>query len=434
MFGVEDPMETATKMNPLVTKYIGARILSFFSLIMVVSAVALVGLAITGWSMYHPVIDNLKSSYLKNGASNTHQESLLRFLDTGVNARVLFDHNVSYGVIFTEYPAILSITTIPTNASSEEYFVISRSSAAVSGVDIVDHSPNCLSSNVSGVVCDTTMSSSLKVSESAWYQLGFNLNEGTSDAVWNGPYGMFYPSTNQLINTIDYIWRSTLSDGNFTLARMSMNLAYLALPEDPMLDGNGTQRVWIIDRTTRSVLTGLGVDPSFYLSLTYAGDGSGTYSVLSLPIANVSSVLTDGQWILQIKNNEYSSQSSLEINGLVNHVSASIFPVNGTNFSVVCATNSSPFENTTFTSLFMAILIIAIFPIVATVLVWAAYLLRLEAIRKKKMLRKADLMEITKAIETAKKAKLSKEVMNIGIDAKSAGGLSLLRSSAVKKL
>jgi hypothetical protein len=426
-FGAEDPLEVATRVNPLVTKYVGARVFSFFALIMVVCCVGLLGVSIATWFMYMPVVEDLKNSYLRNGAPNAQSQSFMSFLSETENARILIDSDVAYSTVFEAYPQILSLTTIPTNVSSTDYVEVTRSAnLSTPGVVVVDHSTNCLTSPIPGAICDP-LPPATPITESSWYPSASEFTT-EADSVWEGPDGLFDPVSESLVNSMALIWRTDLPNGNYSLSQMTVNLNMFKLPSDPMLDGSGAERVWLINRDTRNVLTGLGVVPSDYLSLVY--DTSGAFSVDPLPLANVS--LSDGLWIQQIRNSEFASSELLVIGGLLNDVSASIFPIASSRFSVVCATNSIPFENTTFTSFIVAMMILSAVPVGATLLVWFGYLLRLAAIRKKKLRRKTDLFEINKAMESTKRAKLSKEVMSLGIEAKK-GGFGLLRSSAKKK-
>ena len=368
-----------------------------------VSALSLIGLTVASLVMYRPVTNDMKNEYVSVSATLTYNQQFERYLDTASNARVLLEEDVQYESVFTQYPQMISFTTVP-DSSKSDFERVSRKFNS-SEILAIDHSANCMFSLTA--VCDPNYINT-DIRDSQWFRLGSELS-GSSNATWDGPYAIVNPLTNQVANTISLIWKSG-NETTFSVSTLVINMGYFELAQNPLLDNNGTERVWIINSLNETVVAALGVDMYSYLSITLSPTGS--VSVSPLPLSNITSSLVDGQWLSDLISIPSWISSSV-LSGLSGDVSAGISTVSGTIFTIIVASNSIPFYDKTFVGLFIAEIIVSIIPIFATILVLCGYWLRIESIKRTKQRRKIELLDAQTAIESTRSGKLNSSVIEL---------------------
>jgi hypothetical protein len=408
VFVEEDKLEQAARLNPLVTKYASGRVISFFSLSIVICCVALIGLTIASLVMYRPVTNDMKDEYVEVSAGLTYKEQFENFLGVARNARVLVESEVDYQTIFSEYPQLVSITRVA-DSSKSDFQRVSRKFNSTS-IMVIDHSADCVFSLTS--VCDPNYINN-DIRTSPWYVLGSGLI-GSSNLTWDGPYAVVNPLTNQVANTISLIWKSTNSSSQaISVSNMVINMGYFELAQNPLLDNNGTERVWILNSANETVVSALGVDLNSYLTISVTT--SGTVSVSLLPVINVTRSLTDGEWLSDlISMPSWFTTPSWSSTRLAGDVSAAVSTVNSAPiFSIIVASNSVPFYDSTFVSLVIAEIVVAVIPLIATLLVLSGYWLRIAAIKRTKQRRKIELLDAQNSLETTRSAKVNPSIIEL---------------------
>ena len=395
MFVEEDKLEQAARLNPLVSKYVSGRIFSFFSLTVVACCLALIALTTASLVLYRPVTNDMKGQYVSVSASLTYMQEFGSFLGMAVNAMTLVRNEVDFTAVFNEYPQLISLTTVPDSTESNFQRVTRKFNS--SEILIVDHSAECMFSLTA--VCDPNYVD-FDIRTTSWYNLGASLS-GSSNLTWDGPNALINPLTNQVSNTIALIWKSSTS-----ISSLVVDMGFFQLSPNFLIDNNGTERVWIINTANSTIVSALGVDLFSYLSITIRPSGS--VSVASLPVSNIT--LSDGQWLSDLlANPPYRALTE----NLPGDISAAISPIPSTPFSIIVGSNSTPFYDTTFVALFIAEIVIAIIPLLATLVMILAYWLRLESIKRTKQRRKIELLDTQNALDSTRSMKLNSAVIEL---------------------
>jgi hypothetical protein len=424
----EEQLEIATRVNPLVTKYIGGRVLSFFSVSMVTCCLVLIGLTISSLVLYDPGISQLKEKHLSSAASLTYNSEFQAFLQRGINAKILIENGVPYESVFRAYPEVLSVTTVP-DSSTTDYIRVTRKYNSTS-VLIVDHSPNCVYSLTN--VCDSEFLET-DIRNSSWYSLGSAIDlKSSTGPIWSGPDAILNGHTNEISNTISLIWKdnSTFANSNdiakqsnYRLTEIVLDVRKFELGYDQLLDGNGVERVWIIQRDTQKVVTALGVSEYMYMSVSM--DHADSVTIELLDISRFYKSLTDGGWLSEIPRSTIFSYS-VYIQQHADGISSATYNVDGTPFTILVASSSEPYYDTTFIALYIGELVFAVIPLLATLIVFVAYWLRLGAIRKIKQRRKLELLDAQQSMETVRRAKIDPSIVELTKTERK--GLGLFRS------
>lgn len=389
----DDPMESAVRTHPLMTKYVGARILSAFTLIMAICCVGLVGVSIASMVLYRPTVSSQQGTYLVGGAAKTVASTVEKFLASGNNCKILVENGVPFSSVFQACDPVISVTIVG-DSSSSDYTVVSRYL------------------NTTDIRSEVYVGDDEDVRDSHWYQLG----DSGSEYTWDGPFPFINGRTSTVSTYMDLIWKTNTSDSDsvekFSITRMAIDTASLKLGSDLLLDNFGSERVWVINRFNRTIVAANNVSVESYVTVETSIHGA--VILTAVPIVNVSSSLSDGVWLQQIRRTEFASNATLLIEGLKNEISAVIVPVNGTaSLSVIVATNSSPFEDSIFSAMFLVTLILALVPLLATALVGMGYWLRVSAIKKRKLTRRMAMVEAQIAMEATRKGKLSEGVIEM---------------------
>lgn len=402
IFVEEDKLEQAARLNPLVSKYVSGRIFSFFTLSVVACCLGLIALTTASLVLYRPVTNDMKSQYVSVSASLTYTQQFNSFLGLTMNAMTLLKNGVDPAKIFNDYPHLISLTTVPDSAKSD-FERVSRKFNS-SEILIIDHSADCMFSLTS--VCDPNYVN-VDIRSSSWYILGSSLS-GSFNLTWDGPYAVINPLTNQVSNTITLIWKSSTSTTTSSISSLVVNMGYFEFSPNPLLDNNGTERVWIINTANTTVVSALGVDPYSYLSILIRPSGS--VSVTSLPLSNIT-LTNGGQWLSDLVSNPSPFPSLTE--NLPGEVSAAVSAIPTTPFSIIVGSNSTPFYDKTFVALFIAEIVISTIPIFATLVMILAYWLRVESIKRTKQRRKIELLDTQTALESTRSLKLNPSVIEL---------------------
>ena len=390
-----DPLLLTANKYPFVTRYIGGRVLSFFTLTMVLCSATLIAMSSVTYAQYYPTSESIRDTYLVDGSSVSQLSVVSAFLSNFTTIKTLVDSNVAYARIFGVSESLISVTKV--SNSESPYYVKSEWNADFSAVVVSSNKPDCQTSNQ--YVCDTEFLHA-DIRDSDWYLAGSTIED---DNLWTRPLPFTNSTTDEISNSVDLIWKSNADDEEiFALTKVSVDLSYLALKADGLLDHEGSERVWLIHRESEEILCGLGVSASEYVSV---GSVGAIVTLTSQTLVNISSSLSEGDWIGMV--DLWGSDELVLRTGLPSRVSAVIAPLPNSPYSVVVASNPNQFEDPTISTLVLAMIVVASVPLGATLVVLCAYLLRVAVIKRKKLRRRKEVSDAQAAVERAKMHKLA---------------------------
>ena len=392
--GSADSPEIVIQTNNAFTKYLGGKFITWYSLSVVLSSLAVLALSIYLLVSYRAGSNADLREYLGSSSLKIHMNPVSYFFNTSVTVLKALNTGASPSTAFCIQPAIISITVV-SNLSSGNYLVYTNNSGSVLT------SSNAADCNTSVTYnCDYRYSN---VSATGWYDSAIKTTE---DFVFLGPNVLVMD--NIVTNSIDLAWKSTQASSVTAVNMMTLNLSYLSFPYDSFLDKNGgQQRVWLINKTTTAILTAFGVETSEYINGTDTTD-----------LGELASSMTDAEWITALKES-YSNVSITSTQaGLPGRVTALVSPVEKSPFVLIVGSTSSQFTSYSVTVIMIVLIVVSAIPLIATSISTTAYLLRVLAIKRRESKKQKELYDAHMALKAIRDNKL-----------KSMSGTSLLSTN-----
>ena len=391
-----DPLLLKANESPIVTRYIGGRVLSFFTLTMVMCSIALVVLTSFIYIEYKPASESLRDTYLADGASLSYGSVVNVYLTNITSARILTDNKVPYAEIFGLCPGILTIVEVVN--STTPYYVRASWNSDKAGVKVVSNKIDCVSSR--DYECDSEISST-DIRQSEWYLRGADL--AANENLWSSPVPYIESATRTVSNAIELVWKTNAIDGvTYTLNLISVETdPYLNFSENGLLgEDKGNGGVYLVHSDSEKIVTALGLDPSQFI--TFNDQSSSSEIILaSQTLTNISSITVgNGDWISRIIS--YNVEDVYP-----GTISAVVYPVSNSPYSIVVASDASSFDEDSISTLSLASVCVAIVPLLATSVVLLNYLFRVFLIGQKKKRRRAEVSDATLALESVKMRKLA---------------------------
>lgn len=357
--------------NSFFNRYLGGKFISIYTIIVVLSSLTLVGLISAAFAEEYGSSASLRDEYLKSSASVTQRGVVESFTAMAYSSKSLAEQGVEYSLLFGANPAIASIFAVP-DATSNAFFVFARNGDSVSE-----------SVNAANCANTKTCESDYNALGSAWFAAA--TANAAADFVWTGP--VYSTSGDGVAVYIDLSWKTGgIGSGSVTNIRFSAES--IIFKSDPFLDKDGVGMVWLVNGASGAVVASLGVPVS-----TWVNEDDLT------PIFLKSQAV----WLSGI---DLSVSSEVLVPGLDgNRVSATVSPIAASPFVLVVGSSVSNFPSATV-SLLIAALVVAIMPVVGTLIVGGAYTLRLVALRRRKRKHEAETNDAKRALQGVKDGKL----------------------------
>lgn len=382
--GSSSSLEVALQRNNAFTKYLGGKFLTWYSVSVILSSLALLGLSIYLIFLYRISLDDRLGDYLVTSSIQIHQDAISSFLGSSLTAMEALNDGSKVSTALLIQPAITSLTVVA-DLISGAYFVYTNSSGSVV---TTSNAADCV--NSVSYSCDSTYS---LVSGADWVQ---QLVRSSSKYIFMGPFASATGKTTT--NSIDLLWAFEGS-----MNKMTLNLSYLSFANDGFLDNSGgTQRVWLVNNSSMEILQAYGVSLSEYVEINSKGGGVSVTNLMELAPS-----LPDGSWITALDNSFSSNLTQNELfKGLPNRVSALIAPVPDTSFTLLVGSTSVEFSDSRVYLFLIVLIVVSALPLICTGLATLGYLLRLIAVKRRKEKRQRELEDAQKALSAIRESKL----------------------------
>jgi hypothetical protein len=209
------------------------------------------------------------------------------------------------------------------------------------------------------------------------------------------------------VNQIDLVWKVSSA-----VYRIKINATAIPFSSDPFLDNSGVGNIWLINKSDKTIVSGNGISPTTFVSIGSGGE---------LTSLSASSL---GGWLAVVASGLATQTVFENIDG---GISAAASDISGTPYSLLVGSSAYPFDHEgRMQGFLLSELVVAVLPIVASVLVGSAYLLRLVAIQRRRTRREEEVLDAQAALRAIQESKVrsgksfSKSVTSPGVARKDA--------------
>lgn len=380
------------RTNSVFTKYLGGKFISFYTVTVVLSSLVLMGVTLANFVLFYS--DPLRNSlqYVSKVSIALHASKVSDFMSSIEGMKSSVESGTGVSALFSSHPSLLSVTSVPDSISSS-YRVTNTSGILASNAN------DCATSTA--YTCDLSEYVGISdIRQTPWY-LG-----ATSSQSWQSP-AVYLRNGAEIVNHIDLVW--TVSSAVY---RIKINATAIPFSSDPFLDNSGVGNIWLINKSDKMIVSGNGISPTTFVSIGSGGE---------LTSLSASSL---GGWLAVVASGLATQTVFENIDG---GISAAASDISGTPYSLLVGSSAYPFDHEgRMQGFLLSELVVAVLPIVASVLVGSAYLLRLVAIQRRRTRREEEVLDAQAALRAIQESKVrsgksfSKSVTSPGVARKDA--------------